>query len=188
LVRYSILARFPLKKSTKGVPKRWKTNLHQIYSLKPRVIWYYKGSVAILFWDEKRLCLGSGGLNCENSVPKFERESHPDHWGGRLTPNFVDHLVMFIKHGLHQKVTFQDVCSVDPLWCINCIYNTECVYSTEHSIAVLPVFLQTLIVARTAVGFGLAAAPAAFILFKEVCVCACVYKCACVFKCVCVFV
>jgi len=47
--------------------------------------------------------LGSGGLKCENSVPKFERESNPDHWGGPIDPNFVDHLVMFIKHGLHQK-------------------------------------------------------------------------------------
>ena len=43
-------------------------------------------SVAILFWDEKRLWLGSGGLNCENSVPKFEQESHPDHWGGPIDP------------------------------------------------------------------------------------------------------
>jgi hypothetical protein len=39
----------------KRVPKRWKTNFHQIYSLKPGMIWYYKGSVAILFWDEKGL-------------------------------------------------------------------------------------------------------------------------------------
>jgi len=39
-----------------------------------------------LFWDEKRLWLGSGGLKCENSVPKFEREFHPDHWGGPIDP------------------------------------------------------------------------------------------------------
>jgi hypothetical protein len=83
LVRYSI---FTWRKSTKGVPKRWKTNLHQIYSLKPRVIWHHKGSVAILFWDEKRLWLGNGGLKCENSVPKFERETHPDPWGGPIDP------------------------------------------------------------------------------------------------------
>jgi len=39
-----------------------------------------------LFWDEKRLWLGSGGLKCDNSVPKFEQESHPDHWGGPIDP------------------------------------------------------------------------------------------------------
>jgi len=50
------------------------------------MIWYHKGSVAILFWDETRLWLGSGGLKCENSVPKFERKSHPDHWGGPIDP------------------------------------------------------------------------------------------------------
>jgi hypothetical protein len=77
---------FPLIKSTKGVPKRWKTNPHQIYSLKTRMIYCHKGSVAILFWDEKRLWLGSGGLTCENPVPKFEQESHPDHWGGLIDP------------------------------------------------------------------------------------------------------
>jgi len=32
----------------------------------------------------------------------------------RLTPNFVDHLVMFIKHGLHEKVTFQDIAPSTP--------------------------------------------------------------------------
>jgi hypothetical protein len=45
------------------------------------VIWHHKGSVAILFWDEKRLWLGNGGLKCENSVPKFELDFCPDHWG-----------------------------------------------------------------------------------------------------------
>jgi hypothetical protein len=79
---------FPLEKINKRGAKRWKTNLRQIYSLKPRMIWYHKGSVAILFWDEKRLWLGSGGLKCENSVPKFERESHTDQWGGPIDPKF----------------------------------------------------------------------------------------------------
>ena len=71
------LAHFPERKSTKGVPNRWKINLHQICFSKPRMIWYHKGSVAILFWDEKRLWLGSGGLKQEYSVPNFERKSHP---------------------------------------------------------------------------------------------------------------
>jgi len=67
-----------------------------------------KGSVAILFWDERRLWLGSGGLKCENSVPKFERKPTQTTGVVRLTPNFVDPklcgpLVMFINHGLHQK-------------------------------------------------------------------------------------
>jgi hypothetical protein len=80
------LARFLKRKATKGVPKRWKINLHQIYSLKPRMILDHKGSVVIVLWDEKRLWLGSGGLKCENAVPKFEREFHPDHWGGPIDP------------------------------------------------------------------------------------------------------
>ena len=105
--QYSIFAHFPLRKSTKGVPKRWKTNLHQIYSLKPRMVWYYKGSVAILFWDEKRLWLKSGGLKCENSWADQcqNLNGNPTETIGvvRLTPNFVDYLVMFIKHGLHQN-------------------------------------------------------------------------------------
>ena len=67
------------------------------------MVWYHKGSVVNLFWDENRLWLESGGLNCENSVPKFEQESHPDHWGGPIDPILCGHLVMFIKHGLHQK-------------------------------------------------------------------------------------
>jgi len=50
------------------------------------MIRYQKGSVAILCWDENRLWLGSGGLKCENPVLKFERKSHPDHWGGPIDP------------------------------------------------------------------------------------------------------
>jgi len=49
-------------KSTKGVPKRWKTNLHQICFIKPRMIWYHKGSPPVLFWDAKRPWLGRSGL------------------------------------------------------------------------------------------------------------------------------
>ena len=30
--------------------------------------------------------MGSGGLKCENSVPNFELEFHPDHWGGPIGP------------------------------------------------------------------------------------------------------
>ena len=47
-------------------------------------------NIAILFWDEKGFWLGSGGLKCENSVPKFERESHPDHWGGPIDPKLCE--------------------------------------------------------------------------------------------------
>jgi len=36
-VRYSTLAHFPKRNLTKGEPKRWKTNLHQICFLKPRI-------------------------------------------------------------------------------------------------------------------------------------------------------
>ena len=39
-----------------------------------------------MFWDENRLWLGSAGLKCENSVPKFERESHSSHWGSPIDP------------------------------------------------------------------------------------------------------
>jgi hypothetical protein len=39
---------FPLKKSAKGVPKRWKINLHQIYFSNPRMIWYHKGSTPVV--------------------------------------------------------------------------------------------------------------------------------------------
>ena len=31
-----------------------------------------------------------------------------------LAPDFMNHLVISFKHDLHQKVTFQDICSVDP--------------------------------------------------------------------------
>jgi hypothetical protein len=67
------------------VPKRWKTNLHQICFSKPRMIRYHKGS-PVLFWDENRSCLGRGGLLCENSVPKFELDFCPDHWGSLFGP------------------------------------------------------------------------------------------------------
>ena len=36
--------------------------------------------------DEKRSCLGRGGLKCGNSVPKFELDFCPDHWGGPFGP------------------------------------------------------------------------------------------------------
>jgi len=62
---------FPFqRKSTKGCLKGG-TNLHQIYFLKPRMIWYHIGSFAILFWDEKGLWLGSGGLKCEKRSAKI---------------------------------------------------------------------------------------------------------------------
>ena len=38
LARYPNLAHFPLRKSAKGVPKRWKANRHQVYSFKPWMI------------------------------------------------------------------------------------------------------------------------------------------------------
>jgi hypothetical protein len=44
------------------VPKRWKTNLHQIYFLKARLMHNDKGSSPVLFWDEKRPWMGRGGL------------------------------------------------------------------------------------------------------------------------------
>ena len=65
------LAHFPERKSTKGVPNRWKINLHQICFSKPRMIWYNKGSPPVWFWEEKRSCLECGSLLCGNSVPKF---------------------------------------------------------------------------------------------------------------------
>ena len=77
---------FPFEKLTTGVPKRWKTNLHQICFSNPRMIWYHKGSHPVLFWDEKRSCLGRGGLLCVNSVPNFELDFCPDHWGGPFVP------------------------------------------------------------------------------------------------------
>jgi len=40
----------------------------------------------------------------------------PDHWGGPFGPKLMNHLVISFKHDLHKKVTFQDICSVDPLW------------------------------------------------------------------------
>jgi hypothetical protein len=39
---------FPIK-SAKGVPKRWKISLHQIYFSNPRMIWYHKGSPPVFF-------------------------------------------------------------------------------------------------------------------------------------------
>ena len=104
-----------IRKSAKGVPKRWKINLHQIFFSNPRMIWYHKRSPLVLFWDEKRPWLGRGGLWCGNSVPKFELYFCPDHWGGPFGPNFINHLITSFKY-LHKKVTFQDICSVDPLW------------------------------------------------------------------------
>jgi hypothetical protein len=50
------------------------------------MIWYHKGSPPVLFWDEKRSCLGRGGLLFGNSVPKFELDSYPDNWGGPFGP------------------------------------------------------------------------------------------------------
>ena len=74
------------RKSTPGVPKRWKANLHQICFSNPRLFWYHKGSPPVLFWDEKRPWLGRGGLLCGNSVPKFELDFCPDHWVGPFGP------------------------------------------------------------------------------------------------------
>jgi len=85
------------------VPKRWKTNLHQICFSKPKMIWYHKGSPPFLFWDEKRSCLGRGGLLCGSSVPIFELDFCPDHWGGPFGPNLMNHLVLSFKHDLYQK-------------------------------------------------------------------------------------
>jgi len=50
------------------------------------MIWYHKRSHPVLFWDEKRPWLGRGGLKCGNSVPKFELDFCPDHWGGPFGP------------------------------------------------------------------------------------------------------
>jgi hypothetical protein len=64
---------------------------------------YHKGGVAIMFWDENRLWLGSGGLKFENPAPKFERKSHPDHWGGLIAPKLCGPSSYVHQHGLHQK-------------------------------------------------------------------------------------
>ena len=50
------------------------------------MFWYHKGSPPVLFWDEKRSCLGRGGLLCGNSVPKLVLDFCPDHWGGPFGP------------------------------------------------------------------------------------------------------
>jgi hypothetical protein len=53
----------------------------------------------------------------------------------RLTPNFVDHLVMLIKHDCLKKVTFQDICSVDPFWQIGCLYEDPQMLVVQHDLA-----------------------------------------------------
>jgi hypothetical protein len=50
------------------------------------MIWYHKGSPHVLFWDEKRSCVGRGGLLCGNSVPKIELDFCPDQCCGPFGP------------------------------------------------------------------------------------------------------
>ena len=120
---------FSLRKPAKGVPKRWKINLHHIYFINPRMIWYHKGSPPVLlkinlhhiyfinprmiwyhkgsppvlFWDEKRSCLGPGGLLVETQCQNLNWISVPTTGVVLLAPNFMNHLVISFKHDLHQE-------------------------------------------------------------------------------------
>jgi len=67
------------------------------------MIWYHKGSPPILLWDEKRSCLGRGGLLCGISVPKFELDFCPVHWGGPIGPKLHEPSSCIIQHYLYQK-------------------------------------------------------------------------------------
>jgi len=77
---------FPLEKINERGAKKVgnQTSPYLLFKIQDDLVSYRK--CCHLVWDEKRLWLGSGGLKCENSVPKFEQESHPDHWGGPIDP------------------------------------------------------------------------------------------------------
>ena len=77
---------FPLEKISKRGAKKVENQLSPNILFKPQDVGCHKGSPPVLFWDEKRPCLGRGGLLCGNSVPKFELYFCPDHRGGPFGP------------------------------------------------------------------------------------------------------
>jgi len=92
---------FSFKKQQKGCQKDKKSNFTKSTFQTPG--WFGHN---LLFWDEKRSWLGRGGLWCGYSVPRFELDFCPDHWGGPFGPKLHDmnhHLVVSFKHDLHQK-------------------------------------------------------------------------------------
>ena len=116
MVRYSILAHFPKRKSTKGVPKRWKINLHQICFKNPGLFGIIKEVLLSSFGMKRGPAWGVVACYVEIQCQNLNWISVQSTGVVLLAPNFMNHLVISFKHDFYQKVTFQDICSVDPLW------------------------------------------------------------------------
>jgi len=56
-----------------------------------------------VFWGEKKPWVERGGSLRKYPVLKNELILCPDHWGVRLAPNFVNHLLMLFYYGVHKK-------------------------------------------------------------------------------------
>ena len=71
-----------LKKISKRGAKKVEIQPNVLFKPQDGLVSCRKSSV--LIWDEKRPWLGRGGLICGNSMPKFELDFCPDHWGSPL--------------------------------------------------------------------------------------------------------
>ena len=81
MARCPILAHSPLKKSKKGVPKRVENNFPPNPVLACQLIPDHKISTPVVLLGEKRPWVECGGSIREHSVPKFQFDFCPDHWG-----------------------------------------------------------------------------------------------------------
>ena len=69
------------KHQQKGCQKRWNTKFHQIRFSASQTIPHHKRSIPVVFWGEKRPWVECGGSIRKHSVPNFELDFCPDHWG-----------------------------------------------------------------------------------------------------------
>jgi hypothetical protein len=77
-----------------------------------------------VFWGGKRPWVECGGSIRKHSVPKFELDSCPDHWGSQLGLKLheTSSYAVYTRFA-SKKEHFQDFCSVDHLCvCMHFVY------------------------------------------------------------------
>jgi hypothetical protein len=70
------------------------------------MIWYHKGSPTVLFWDKRGPAWGVVACYVETQCQNLNWVSVQTTGGVLLAPNFMNHLVISLKHYSIKKVTF----------------------------------------------------------------------------------
>jgi hypothetical protein len=94
---------FPKRKSAKGVPKRWKSTFTKSTFQNPRIFGIIKEVLLSCFGMKRGPGWGVVACTVKTQCQNLNSISVQTTGVAHLASNFMIHLVMLLKHDLHQK-------------------------------------------------------------------------------------